>query len=72
MQDQLAQSGFHVMRLPEVLKTTGLSRSTVYNRLKDPASNFPRPIALSGRRQSGGAIGFRSDQIFAWLASLTG
>lgn len=62
---------FWVMRMPEVVHTTGMSRSTVYNRLKDPASNFPRPISLSGAGQCRGAIGFRSDQIFAWLESLS-
>jgi len=62
---------FWIMRMAEVVQTTGLSRSTVYNRLKDPTSNFPRPISLSGAGQCRGAIGFRSDQIFAWLEDLS-
>lgn len=57
--------------MAEVVQTTGLSRSTIYNRLKTSTSNFPRPISLSGAGQSRGAIGFRSDEIYAWLEALS-
>lgn len=59
------------MRMPEVVQTTGLSRSTVYNLLKAPASKFPRPVSLTGAGKCRGAIGFRSDQVFAWLEALS-
>jgi len=35
------------LRLPEVMKRTGLSRSTIYVRLAE--GRFPRPVALGGR-----------------------
>lgn len=49
------------LRLPEVLRVTGLSRSSVYKRIS--AGNFPRPIKLGER-----AAAWRQSQIARWQA----
>ena len=49
-----------ILRLPEVKKVTGLSRSTVYLRIAQ--GNFPKPIALGGR-----AIGWLENEINGWI-----
>jgi len=50
-----------IIRLPEVQARTGLSRSTIYDRLKSDPS-FPRKISLGAR-----AIGFVESEIEAWI-----
>ena len=58
-----------VLRLHELLQRTGLSRSTVYLRMRrgspyfDP--KFPPAIRLGSR-----AIGFREDMVDSWIAGL--
>ncbi|MXX71556.1 MAG: AlpA family transcriptional regulator [Gemmatimonadetes bacterium] len=49
------------LRLPEVMKRTGLSRSTIYVRLA--AGRFPRPVALGMR-----AVGWIEAEIEEWVA----
>ncbi|MXW16170.1 MAG: AlpA family transcriptional regulator [Gemmatimonadetes bacterium] len=49
------------LRLPEVMKRTGLSRSTIYVRLAE--GRFPRPVALGGR-----AVGWIEAEIEEWVA----
>ena len=49
-----------IERLPEVLRRTGLSKSTVYSRVK--AGEFPRPIPLGGR-----IVGWLSSEIDATI-----
>jgi len=51
-----------IIRLPEVIGATQLSRSTIYRLLGSGA--FPRPMKLSER-----AIGWRRDELDAWLTS---
>jgi len=51
-----------LLRLPTVKARTGLSRSTIYQRISD--GTFPRPISLGAR-----AIGFIESEIDAWLQS---
>ena len=48
------------LRLPEVMKRTGLSRSTIYVRLAE--GRFPRPVALGGR-----AVGWIEAEIEKWV-----
>ena len=48
------------MRLPEVKRTTGLSRSTIYLRIAQ--GNFPKPVNLGGR-----AVGWLDIEIREWL-----
>ncbi len=50
-----------VLRLPDVLKTTGLSRSTTYAMIAQ--GEFPAPIRL-GRR----AVGWIEDEVVGWLS----
>lgn len=53
-----------LMRLPAVIEATGMSRSTIYDRIrKEP--DFPKPIPLG--RQVGHPRGTRSTMV-AWLA----
>ena len=49
-----------ILRLPEVVKRTGLSRSTIY--LKIDQGHFPRQIKLSER-----AMGWPSSVIDDWI-----
>lgn len=51
-----------ILRLREVLDSTGLSRSTVYRQLSK--SEFPPPIKLGVK-----AVGWYLKDIQAWLAS---
>lgn len=49
-----------IQRLPEVKQRTGLSRSSIYLKMKD--GTFPPSIKLSKR-----AIGWPSDVIDRWI-----
>ena len=51
-----------IIRLPDVISLTKLSRSSVYALIK--SGSFPPPIKLSQR-----AIGWRQDAITNWLDS---
>lgn len=51
-----------IIRLPEVLNRTGVSRATIYSWIKQ--ENFPRPTKLCAE---GRAVGWVSNQIDAWL-----
>lgn len=53
-----------ILRLPEVCKITGLSRSSVYRAMNDENDDFPRPVRLSTR-----SVGWKSDAVMAWLDS---
>jgi prophage regulatory protein len=48
-----------IVRLPDVLKTTGLGRSTVYRMVAE--HTFPAPVKLAKR-----AVGWRQDDIRQW------
>jgi prophage regulatory protein len=49
-----------ILRLPEVKARTGLSRSTIYERIK--TNTFPLPIRIGER-----AIGFIDSEIDDWI-----
>ena len=49
-----------IMRLPEVRRATGLSRSTIYLRIGQ--GNFPKPVNLGGR-----AVGWLQAEVQQWL-----
>ena len=49
-----------IIRFPEVLGATQLSRATIYRLLG--SGEFPRPIKLSER-----AIGWRRDEVETWI-----
>lgn len=53
----------NIIRLPELIKKIGLSRSSIYNLLKQDKT-FPQPLHLSAR-----AIGWFETSIDEWLLS---
>ena len=60
MQDNPKES-VDILRRPQVEARTGLSRSTIYQRIKD--GTFPSPISLGAK-----AVGWLENEITAWLA----
>ena len=53
-----------MLRLREVMRVTGLARSTVYKLIHD--GKFPRPIKLGAR-----AVAWRSDAVNGWIQDRT-
>ena len=51
-----------ILRLPEVMRLTGLGRSTIYRLLA--AGQFPPPVRLSER-----AVGWRRSDVDNWTAA---
>jgi prophage regulatory protein len=51
-----------ILRLPEVMKNSGLSRSSVYNQIRD--GFFPRPVLLGKR-----AVGWRESEVAAMISA---
>ncbi len=51
-----------VWRLPEVIKQTGLSRSTIYEKIGN--GEFPRQFNLGPR-----SVGWLSDDVLGWIDS---
>lgn len=49
-----------ILRLPEVINTTGLGRSSIYAYVQK--NTFPQPIRLGER-----AVGWKSDEVLAWI-----
>ncbi len=50
-----------ILRLPNVLDRTGLSRSTVYQRVTE--GSFPKPVSLGAR-----AVGWIETEVDEWIA----
>ncbi|OED84642.1 transcriptional regulator [Vibrio breoganii ZF-55] len=50
------------MRMPEVLKLTGLSKSSIYDRIK--AGQFPNSVPLGGR-----SVAWVAHEIEQWIDS---
>ena len=49
-----------VLRISEVIKTTALSRTGIYESVK--SKTFPKPLKLSAR-----SIGFLQSEVNAWI-----
>ena len=49
-----------ILRLPDVKRSTGLSRSTVHLRITQ--GTFPKPVSLGGR-----AVGWLEAEVQQWL-----
>ena len=52
-----------IVRLPEVMRMTGLAGSTIHRRYRD--CTFPRPFGLGPK-----SIGWRREEVVEWLDSL--
>lgn len=52
-----------ILRFHEVSHRTGLGRSSMYQRIRE--GTFPKPVRITPY-----AVGWRSDQITAWIESL--
>ncbi len=61
MAEQIA-TALAILRRKQVQVRTGLSRSTIYQKVKD--GDFPAPVALGAR-----AVGWIEAEVVAWLAS---
>ena len=49
-----------ILRLPDVKRSTGLSRSTIYLRIAQ--GTFPKPVSLGGR-----VVGWLEAEVQQWL-----
>ena len=49
-----------ILRLPEVVKSTGLARSTIYKKMS--ANEFPKPISLGVK-----SVGWLESDIQKWI-----
>ncbi len=58
--EQKTKPPIRILRLPEVIARTGLSRSTIYVRVA--AGRFPRPVALGAR-----AVGWIEAEVDEWV-----
>ena len=58
-----APNGFRILRFPDVVNRTGLSKSTIYQRIR--RDEFPAPVSLGVR-----AVGFVESEVDRWLAAL--
>ena len=52
----------HLLRLPQVLERTGLSRSSLYEKIA--AREFPAPVKIGAR-----AVAWVSSEVAAWIES---
>ncbi len=59
--------GGRVVRLPEVLEITGLSRTTIWRRERD--GSFPAPFRLGGEGTR--AVGWREQDVYDWIDCLS-
>ncbi|TAM57261.1 MAG: AlpA family transcriptional regulator [Rhodanobacter sp.] len=50
-----------LIRLPEVIRQTGLARSSIYDGIRD--GKFPKPVPLCGRN-----VGFVESEVQQWIA----
>ena len=56
----MSMEGHRLLRLPEVLRATGLSRSNLYRKIK--VGEFPSPVQLGER-----AVGWRESEVIGWI-----
>lgn len=55
-----------IMRIAEVIETTGLSKTTIWRRVRD--GEFPVPLKLGSLKTR--SVGWREEDIEEWLDSL--
>jgi prophage regulatory protein len=61
-QSQVDGQGAEFLRLPSVIRRTGLGRSTIYRLIAE--RQFPSPVKLAGR-----AVGWRRTDLDQWSAA---
>lgn len=54
-----------IYRLSEVVEITGLGKTTIYRKAKDPNDRFPKPVKIGAK-----ASGWRESELQAWIDSL--
>ena len=54
-----------IMRIPEVVEVTGLSRTTIWRRVK--SGDFPAPVRLGNLATR--SVGWRESEIRKWIES---
>lgn len=60
MTSSIQSAPYEIWRRPQVLRITGLSRSSIQRRLDE--GSFPAPLSLGGR-----SVGWRSIDVMSWL-----
>ena len=55
-----------ILRTPEVVKLTGLSRTTIWRRVQ--SGDFPAPVKLGSL--AGRSVGWRESEIVEWFEQL--
>ena len=55
-----------IVRIQEVMSATGLSRSTIWRRVRN--HEFPTPLKLGGLNSR--SVGWREQDVDAWLEGL--
>ncbi len=58
-----------IIRLSEVTDMTGLSRTTIYRRIKEDPE-FPKPLKLGKTGVRNAPIGFYQNEVQRWLGKL--
>lgn len=56
---------YTLIRLQEVIRMTGLSRSSVYRLIG--AGSFPQPVPLTDSQERSAPIGFLLSEVKAWV-----
>lgn len=68
-----ALDNLRIIRLPELIALTGLSRSSIYNRLNPKSrhfdADFPPRINLTRGGARSGAVGWRFADVKRWLSN---
>ena len=54
-----------MMRIPEIIQVTGLSKTTIWRRVKN--GDFPAPVRLGSMATR--SIGWRESEVEGWLGS---
>jgi prophage regulatory protein len=61
--DDAGSADLHILRFPDVVKKTGLSKSSIYQRIR--AKDFPTPIHIGPR-----AVGFVRHEVDEFICDL--
>lgn len=64
-QTEMPSDTIRLIRMPEVLEMTGLSRATIARRVKE--GTFPKPVPLSQSTARSAPIGFLLDEVKDWI-----